>query len=115
MTTKTDPAKQLNDIRKKLSLLGCKESSFITVELLFYESLTISRVYGDDPSGNELLAALKNLERNQYKDAKELFRKSTQKELAIRRFMVQLKIVLAWGSKKFPSSANKEKTTARPV
>ena len=94
MTTKTPSVQQLDDIRKQLALIGCKESSFITVELLFYDALTISRTSGDDPSSNQLLSDLKQLEGKQYKDTKELFRKSTQKEHAIKRFIVQFKLIL---------------------
>jgi len=87
--------RELEEIRKKLSAIGWKESSFISVELLFYEALTIARNFGNDPSTNELLASLKKLEANEYKLTKEFFRRSTQKEQAIRRFLMQLKNILA--------------------
>jgi len=90
---------RFDEIKKKLSLLGCKESSFITIELLFYEAINISRTYGDDPTENKLLSALKQLQVDQYQSAKELFRKSSQKEQAIRRFNVQFKNVLSMGIK----------------
>ena len=94
---------RFDEIKKKLSLLGCKESSFISIELLFYEAINISRTYSDDPTENKLLSALKQLQADQYHSAKELFRKSSQKEQAIRRFNVQFKNVLSLGIKDFYS------------
>jgi hypothetical protein len=87
--------KELEEIRKKLSETGWKESHFVSVELLFYESITIARSIGNDPSANEFLASLKQLEANEYKATKEFFRRSTQKEQAIRRFVVHLKNILS--------------------
>jgi hypothetical protein len=92
--------KELEDIRKKLSETGWKESHFVSVELLFYESITIARSFGNDPSTNEFLAALKQLEANEYKSAKEFYRRSSQKEQAIRRFVMHLKTILAVAIKK---------------
>ena len=92
--------KELEDIRKKLSETGWKESHFVSVELLFYESTTIARNLGNDPSTNELLLALKQLEANEYKRTKEFYRRSSQKEQAIRRFVMQLKNILAAAIKK---------------
>ncbi len=111
MTTRPELGRQLLEIRKKLSILGCKESSFINVELLFYESLSIARTYDKDPASNELLTALKHLESTLYKNTRELFYKTNQKEIAIRRFMVQLKIVLAVAAKRFLAKMEKSQTT----
>jgi hypothetical protein len=101
MATKTEIGKQLVEIRKKLSVFGSKEASFINVELLFYESLTLARNNSDDPLAAELLSDLKYLETTLYKNARELYLKTNQKEVAIRRFMVQFKLILANSAKKF--------------
>jgi len=85
---------RLNDIRKSLTVIGCKESSFLKVELLFYEAIDISRVYGNDPEQNPLLAALKKLESDQYQKTNEKFRKSSQRETYIRKFVSRFKIIL---------------------
>ena len=92
---------RFEEIRKKLSLLGYREASFISIELLFYEAINISRTYGNDPAENNFLAALKQLQANQYQVAKELFSKSAQREHAIRRFSVQFKNVLRMAIKNF--------------
>ena len=86
--------KQLEAIRRNLNLLGAKESNFIKVELLFYDSLSVAREYGDDVNDNRLLAALKQLQANEYRQSKALFNKSTQREQVIRRFISSLKNVL---------------------
>ena len=100
MSTITQPHKErFNEIRKKLGLIGSKESTFITVELLFYEAINISRTYGNDENDNKLLAAFKELEGDQYRHAKEFFRKSSQREYAIRQFIFRFKTVLAMGMK----------------
>jgi hypothetical protein len=87
--------KRLGEIRKKLGLIGCREGSFLKIELLFYEALTISRIYGNDPNQNSFLAALKKVEADAYEKANGKFRKKSQRETFIRRFIVQLKNVLA--------------------
>jgi hypothetical protein len=86
--------KRFQEIRKDLGLIGCKESSFLKVELLFYEALSISRTYGNDRLQNSLLAALKKVEEEAYVKANEKFHKSRQRETCIRRFIVQFKNVL---------------------
>src|SRR5687767_14801897 len=110
MTNKIEIGKQLLEIRKKLSVFGSKESSFINVELLFYESLTLARNNSDDPLSNELLSELKHLESTLYKNTRELYLKTNQKEVAIRKFMVQFKIILATSAKKFLSKTEKSQT-----
>ena|SRR5215207_11596957 len=84
---------RFNEIRQKLTSLGSRESAFVTIELLFYEALAIARTYGED-ADNNLLAALKQVYAEQYQATKEVFRKSRQRELAIRKFSVRLKNVL---------------------
>lgn len=91
--------KQLDEIRKALTTIGARESNFVKVELLFYEAMTVARAYGDDVNENGFLAALKQLQANQYRDTKALFNKSSQRERVIRRFISSLKTVLSAGMK----------------
>lgn len=86
---------RFEQIRKNLQLLGCKESQFVKIELLFFEALAISRNYGDDPQQNALLGALKNVQHEQYEKTKAATRKAGERELSIRRFVVSLRKVLS--------------------
>ena len=86
---------RFEEIRKHLQLLGCKESEFVKIELLFFEVLSISRTYGEDPEQNRLLAALKDLQHDQYEKTKIATRKARERESSIRRFVVSLRKVLA--------------------
>lgn len=97
---KTD-RKRFEEIRKSLTELGPKESSFIRVEQLFYEAINISRNYGNDVATNKLLSLFKNLEAEHYQNTKAHFRKSSQREQVIKRFINQFKIVLAIGIKDY--------------
>ena len=86
--------KKFEEIKRNLTTIGAKESTFIKIELLFYDALSVAREYGDDVAENGLLAALKGLQANQYRDTKALFNKSVQRERVIRRFIGSLKEVL---------------------
>ena len=87
--------KRLDEIKRSLDVLGCREGNFTRVELLFYEALTISRSYGEDISQNALLFSLKCLRQEQYQKTRELTKKPVQRELQIQKFIVQLKRVLS--------------------
>jgi hypothetical protein len=86
---------RFEEIRKSLQTLGYKESEFIKIELLFFEVINISKTYGEDPEQNSLLAALKNLQHDQYDKTKIATRKASEREAAIRRFVVALRKVLS--------------------
>jgi hypothetical protein len=86
---------RFEEIRKGLQSLGSKESQFLKIELLFYEALAISRVYGNDLQTNHLLASLKDVQHNQYEKTKSITKKPGQRELLIRRFVVSLRKVLS--------------------
>ncbi len=97
MTKEISPLdkKKFEEIKKQLVLIGFKESAFIRVELLFYEAITIAREYGDELETNALLTSLKELEAGQYQSTKLYFKKSSQREQMIKRFMNQFKIILS--------------------
>ena len=86
---------RFEEIKRNLSLLGPRESAFVKVELLFFEALSIAREYGEDPSENSLLAALKEVQNDQYLKTKEATKKVNQREIHIKKFIVKLKRVLS--------------------
>lgn len=86
---------RFEEIKRDLKVLGHRESTFVKVELLFFEALTISRSYGEDPNENKLLAELKQVQHEQYQKTKEVTKKINQRELNIRKFVVKLKRVLS--------------------
>lgn len=90
MVTVTDRSR-LVAIRKSLDILGSKESSFLRVELLFFDALSIARAYGNDLHVNTILASLKNVQQGAYEKTKEVCKTSQQKERLIRQFIVQFK------------------------
>lgn len=87
------------ETKKNLTSIGAKETNFLKIELLFYNVIGIARTYGEDPETNNLLAALKQLQTNEYQQTKAFFKKSSQRERVIRRFINQLKSVLSAGCK----------------
>lgn len=99
-TPKTDK-QRFEEIRKSISSIGPKESAFIRVEQLFYEAINISRNYGNDVTENKLLALFKELEADHYQNTKAHFKKSSQRELVIKRFINHFKIVLALAIKNY--------------
>jgi hypothetical protein len=86
---------RFDQIRKTISELGCKEGSFLRVELLFYEALGIAKTYGDNLQFNGLLAALKEVQSGVYQNTKLICRTSSQKERHIHKFVVQFKKAIA--------------------
>ena len=99
-TPKTDK-QRFEEIRKSITEIGPKESAFIRIEQLFYEAINISRNYGNDVAENKLLALFKNLEADHYQNTKAHFRKSSQREQVIKRFINHFKMVLAVAIKNF--------------
>ena len=90
-----DHLHRFEEIKRTLNILGAKESSFVKVELLFFEALSISRMYGEDAHENPLLAQLKQLQQDQYQKTKEATKKVSQREQHIRKFVVGLKRALS--------------------
>lgn len=86
------------EISEKLKSQGHHECGFTGSEILFYEAIAIARDYGNDVSGNSLLAELKHLENNQYRNTQTIFNKSSQREHRIKSFVRQLVGILARSS-----------------
>jgi len=86
---------RFEEIKKRLSEIGFREANFLKIELLFYEAIEIARSYSDDVNENKLLAALKQLQANEYADTKKLYKKSSQREQVIRSFINLLKKALS--------------------
>ena len=76
-----DHKKRFDEIKKRLTELGHKESSFVQVELLFYEVLSIAKGYGDDQKDNFLLYDMRRLQGDAYQNTKQLFKKNTHNKL----------------------------------
>jgi hypothetical protein len=90
---------QLEEMKRQLSIIGFKESNFLKIELLFYDAIEIARAYGNDLNENKLLARLKELQANEYQNTKHLFKKSSQREQVIRRFITGFRSALSAGIK----------------
>ena len=86
---------RFEEIRKSLQVLGHKESEFVKIELLFFEVLSISKTYGEDPGQNSFLAELRKLQHDQYEKTKNATMKANERESAIRRFIVALRKILS--------------------
>jgi hypothetical protein len=95
MTISTNHKRRLEEIRKKLQSLGCKESEFLKIELLFFEVIDISKFYGEDAAENNLLAALKDVQHGQYQRTQTATRKPQEREVSIRKFIVSLRKILS--------------------
>lgn len=97
---------ELQRIGKSLTTIGSAESNFPRVEILFYDVLTLARQYGEDPKQNNLLAALQELKEGSYQKTKAFFKKSTQCESAIRRFINQFRSLLIAATAKGYATSN---------
>ena len=85
---------KLSELLQKLRQTGNQEHVFVKVEMIFYEVLNMASSYGTDVNNNNLLLPLKQLKQNEYQDTKGFFRKSSQRERAIQRFIHRLKSLL---------------------
>ena len=95
-TVITAPDKnRFEEIRKSLSSLGSKEATFLKVELLFHEALTMAKAYGNDLRENFLLAALRKVQLDAYEKTKEVCRTKSQKERLIHHFVADFKKAIA--------------------
>lgn len=91
MLITTTDKKRLDAIRKDLGILGSRESTFLRVELLFYEALTLAKNYGENAQMNTLLGELRKVQAGAHEKTKEICRTSVQKERLIHQFIVQFK------------------------
>lgn len=83
---------QFSDMRKRLVTIGSRESTFTSVEILFYDALAIARSYG--PGDNPLLQSLECLKSAEYTLAMGRFARGAQRERAIKRFITKFKCLL---------------------
>lgn len=90
----TEHKRYFEEVKKNLTQLGSKEGNFLKVELLFYETLQVIRQYGDNPAENNLLAALKQLQRESFAEAKTRCNKVATQERLIKRFNGQFRAFL---------------------
>ena len=97
---------RLEEIRKRLVSIDGRESNFLKIELVFYEAMETARMNEDDPGSDKLLYALKDLQAGAYQDTKKMFKKSSQREQVIRRFMSRLKTILATAIKEASVSSS---------
>jgi predicted DNA-binding ribbon-helix-helix protein len=91
--------KRLKDVLGSIRITPCDESSFLRLELLFYDVLSIARAYGDEWEANNMLAALKHIQAREYKHANEKFPKSRQRMVAIKKFRTALKKEVSFWTK----------------
>src|SRR5690349_19845288 len=89
-----DHKKQFEETKRVLVAIGSKEENFLKIELLFFDIIRVARTYGDDPAENNFLAALKQLQANEYRETQTKFKKSVQREKVIGRFINQLRAIL---------------------
>lgn len=94
MVISSDHRELFDSIRKQLTAIGHRESTFIRVELLFFEALGASRQYGVG-THNPLHATLKQVESEEYQLTTGAFHKAAQREKVIRHFIVKFKNTLS--------------------
>jgi hypothetical protein len=83
--------RSIDDAIRRIRSISVNEGSFIQLELLYYNLLSIAREYGNDMDENNMLAGLKHIEYNEYKHAQEWFKSSSQKVVAIQKFRLAIK------------------------
>jgi hypothetical protein len=86
---------KLELIQKKLSTIGCKEKTFIIVEIMFFDAITISREICKGLGKTELFNTLKKIQTVEYQSTKAHFRKSSQREKVIKTFIITFKKALS--------------------
>ena len=102
--------KLLNEYQEKLKAvstslcsLSFHESSFIKMENLFFEVLSLARTFGNNTNNQVPLTALKDIQENQYKRTQEKYSKSRQREVAIKQFRTAFKKEVSLWIKSFKS------------
>lgn len=96
---------RFGEMVKSLSTIGSHEGSFVKIELLFFEALEIARSYGEEPFSNSLLQSLNDLRDDGYRKTNEHFKKRSQRELCIRRFISQFRRVISGKTSSIAESA----------
>ncbi len=85
---------RVKDIFIKLSNAKSDESHFSEIENLFFEVISIVRMYGNDFDDNKFLADLKKLESNEYKLVQDRTLTKKNRETMIRRLKNSFRQIL---------------------
>ena len=85
--------KRLKEISTKLKSFSCDQSSLISIELLFFDALTVLRNM-DENTGENMVHALLVVKENEYKRTQEHNRSIKAAEKAIRQFRFGFKRAL---------------------
>lgn len=85
----------LKTIYRQLVPMSTNESSFISMETLFYSTLQLARNYGNDKEQNRLLKDFLEVKEKVYSETQKLYTKSRQREVTIFHFKAAFKKTLA--------------------
>ena len=85
--------KRIKEISLKLKSFSCNQSSLISIELLFFDALTILRNI-DESNGQNMIRTLLLVKENEYKRTQEYNRSIKAAEKAIRQFRFGFKRAL---------------------
>lgn len=91
ITLSEEHKRSIDEAIRKIRFMSSEESSFIQLELLYYNVLSIARAYGNNINENPMLAGLKHIEGKEYKNAQERFKTCSQKVIAIQKFRMAIK------------------------
>ena len=92
--TLTLPYNRLKEISSQLQKFDCKQSSLVLLENLFFEALSLSRNYADEPGQSTLTYELMQMKENEYKRTQEYGKTIKTQESLIRNFRHKFKKVV---------------------
>lgn len=78
--------RQLSEIYKKALLIPCDERSFIKLESIFFDVLSLARVQGGEPDKNQFLYNLKQIQQKEFQLTQAKYSKARQREVVIKKF-----------------------------
>ncbi len=85
---------RVKEILTSLTNTKSDESHFSEIENLFFEVISIVRIYGNDVDENKFLAQLKKLETNEYKVVQDRTLTKKNRETMIRKLKNSIKLIL---------------------
>jgi hypothetical protein len=85
---------RVKEILTSLTNTKSDESHFSGIENLFFEVISIVRIYGNDVDENKFLAQLKKLETNEYKVVQDRTLTKKNRETMIRKLKNSIKQIL---------------------